>query len=75
MADAEDSKSSARKGVRVRLPLPAPIENKGLTDLEELAGENGQRGPWGILGAFRGREEPSSRYGALMRPATKCALS
>ncbi len=25
MADAEDSKSSARKGVRVRLPPPAPL--------------------------------------------------
>ena len=30
MADAEDSKSSARKGVRVRLPPPAPFRIKYL---------------------------------------------
>ena len=39
MVDAEDSKSSARKGVRVRIPPPAPL-NKGLTTTtpESLSG-------------------------------------
>ncbi len=30
MADAEDSKSSVRKHVRVQVPLSAPLKNKGL---------------------------------------------
>jgi hypothetical protein len=42
MADAEDSKSSARKGVRVRIPPPAPLRIKHLR-------RNPQNRFWGFL--------------------------